>query len=216
MALVFLLLLWCSEVRWTAPPASAWAARLNPQTRAAQQGERRIRLSGEVVHGRSFQAEIARGLMFELKPVAPQPGAIEGWHITVRAQKAAPGCGDFVSVATPPYRFDNPRYLDTGYGNTARDAVSRTPREFYFALTCADYKRMAAQVKRMLWPDSGPVARQDGPSSIPTGKGQFKILEHKIGPAPKTVEGRNLGRIEWLKFDVEITLPPGFGDPTPR
>jgi hypothetical protein len=98
--------------------------------------------------------------MFELKPVAPQPGAIEGWHITVRAQKAAPGCGDFVSVATPPYRFDNPRYLDTGYGNTARDAVSRTPREFYFALTCADYKRMAAQVKRMLWPDSGPVARQ--------------------------------------------------------
>jgi hypothetical protein len=52
----------------------------------------------------------------------------------------AAGGDDLVWVATPPCRSYNPRYLDTSYGITVRQALAHSPREFSFVLNCADYR----------------------------------------------------------------------------
>ena len=175
--------------------------------------EHRARLSGEVSRGSEFRRDIGSGLVFALTPTAMDPGAIEGWDIKVFPKDPPKGerCDDFVWVATPPFRFNNPRYLDTSYGTKAEDAVTWSPREFQFVLNCADYKREEKWVERLLWPynysDEQVQEARAKLGSSPLGKGRLKILDFKISPAEKTAGGVNLGRIDWLKFELEISLP---------
>ncbi|MBI3280710.1 MAG: hypothetical protein HYZ57_12810 [Acidobacteria bacterium] len=135
-------------------------------------GQKPLRFSGEVARGREFRKEIGQGLLFALAPVNYGEG-IEGWQIAVTPQTPASQdgeCHEFSWIATPPYRFQNPRYVDTSYGTTAAEAVKDSPKL----------------------------------GKSPLGTGKLTILEAKI------TEGageQKLGRIEWLKFEVEMRLP---------
>ena len=54
-------------------------------------------------------------------------------------------------VATPPYRFSNPRYVNTGYGITAEAALSWAHREFAFVAEAHDYDTAREALSVLLW-----------------------------------------------------------------
>lgn len=82
------------------------------------------RLTGSVTRGERFEAPFGDSLKFVLEPSIGPPNP-DGWTIRVVGSDPA---HDYLMVATPPYRFGNPRYLDTSCGYSATEAVSWTPR----------------------------------------------------------------------------------------
>ena len=107
------------------------------------------RVEGVVFHGEVYRAEFGDGLLFRLTP-ATNPKNPQGWTIQVLSREG--GMSDYAAVATPPYRSSNPRYLDTGYGIDAEEAVRWKIREFRFVLGDGDFQRMHAALGTALWP----------------------------------------------------------------
>src|SRR5690348_4346832 len=91
-----------------------------------------LKFSGEVSEGQTFRKSLGHGLDFVLAPTTEPE--ITGWTVKVspRDKPLDPECADFLWVVTPPYRFQNARYLDTSYRTTAQEAVRWSPREFSF------------------------------------------------------------------------------------
>jgi hypothetical protein len=159
-----------------------------------------LRFSGEVVRGQEFRKSLGSGLVFRLEPND------SGWAITVIPERAAdPQCRDYVWVVTPPYRSSNARIINTDYGVKATEALKWSPRDFAFVTNCEDFKLEGDRVDRVLWPanyseDEVRKAKEKlGTSSL--GKGSLKIQDSTIASDGK------LGRIERIRFKVEITLP---------
>ena len=157
-----------------------------------------MRFQGQANRGEEFRKEIAPGLICVLRP------SEDGWNITVQpVQKpvAPEGCDDFVWVVTPPYRSSNPRYLETSYGTSAREAVKWSPRELQFVLNVADCKTEGARVERVLWPTNytdKEVSDAEAKLGIsPTAKGVLTILDSRI----------STNKIDWVKLEVAITFP---------
>jgi hypothetical protein len=179
---------------------------------SAASQDRSITFLGEASEGQTFRKSIGHGLDFALMPSS---GWSTGWTIEVLPQgkPSAPECGDFLWVVTPPYHFQNARYLDTQYGITAQEAVRRSPREFSFVLNCADFMKESGRVDRVLWPYS--CSKQDVDDSLaklgtsPLGKGRLWIEGSKITPGHESGTAEDLGAIHWIKFKVEITFPAG-------
>ncbi len=184
---------------------------LFPLDRASARVERQdcnaIRSSGEVVKNQLFEREVGRGLLFRLNP--SQASNPPGWTIELRS-RANPE-NDFLWVATPPYRFMNPRYLDTSYGYSAQQAVQMSERAFNFVLNDSDYEKMTEAVRKLLWPYNHSEAELAEAEKVleetPTGSGRLHILDARLGGEDET-EGR--GWIESLRFEVELCFPePG-------
>jgi hypothetical protein len=157
-----------------------------------------VHFQGQANRGQEFRREIAPSLIFVLRP------SEDGWNITVQPvpKPASPeGCDDFVWVVTPPYRSSNPRYLETSYGMSAREAVEWSPREFQFVLNVADCKTEGTRVERVLWPanytDKEVSDAEAKLGTSPTAKGTFTILDSRISSK----------KIDWVKFEVAITFP---------
>lgn len=167
-----------------------------------------IRFSGEVTRDHEYRKEIGAGLVFVLSPDEDN-----GWTIAV-APKENPNdseCDDYVAVATPPYHGENARFINTSYGVKARDAVKESRREFYFVTNCADNHLEEKWVERIINPGGfSDKEIKEGYAKLgtsPQGKAVLTILDSKTSPAKETVEGVNLGQIDWIKFEVTITLP---------
>ncbi len=172
--------------------------------RAEGKGCNTIRFGGEVVKNQLFEREVGRGLLFRLHPSrASNP---PGWTIELRS-RANPD-NDFLWVATPPYRFMNPRYLDTSYGYSAQQAVQMSERAFNFVLNDADYEKMTEAVRKLLWPYNHSEAELAEAEKVleetPTGSGRLHILDARLGGEDET-NGR--GWIENLRFEVELCVP---------
>jgi len=167
---------------------------------------------GEAVEGQSFRKSIGRGLDFVLQP---NSDGDTGWIIEVSPQvkPSDPDCDDFLWVVTPPYHFENARYLDTEYGIAAQDAVRYSPREFSFVLNCADNQRESKRVDLTIYPSSASEQETDKAlaklGSSPLGTGRLWILDYKITPGHKSGADEDLGAIHWIKFKVEIKFPAG-------
>ncbi len=176
-------------------------------------GVNRISFSGEVSQGQTFRKSIGHGLEFVLMPVSAG-GDITGWTIEVAPQgtPSDPQCNDYVWVVTPPFRFQNARYLDTEYGITAQEAVRASPREFSFVLNCADAKSEQGRLDVVLWPYSYLPRQVDEAlaklGSSPLGKGRLWIEKYRITPGRKSTAGVELGVIHWIKFKVQLEFPP--------
>lgn len=157
-----------------------------------------VKFSGEISRGTSFKKELWRDLVFVLKATDT------GWDISVTGGDAG---ADFVWVVTPPYRFDNPRYLGTVYGHSATDAVAWTPRGFSFVVDQADYATAADAVRKILWPsgasDSEIRTAERTLSLVPRANGLLKIKRAKLSGT----NGAGAARIESLAFEVEIRPP---------
>jgi hypothetical protein len=169
---------------------------------------RTIRFSGEVSRGQTYSREIHPRLEFLLRPSPVEPDGWAGWWIGVAPKtNRAAGCDDLVWVATPPYRSNNPRYLDISYGTTARQALAHSPREFSFVLNCADYRTEERWVARLLWPYSSTgkelTEAREKLGACPLGKGRLWIRDSRI-VSPTAADPERIG---WIRFDVEIDLP---------
>jgi hypothetical protein len=168
-----------------------------------------VRIAGEVTRGKIFQQEIGHDLVFRLAPSADSPDI--GWKIEI-APKKNPDDGpiEFSAVATPPYRIYNPRYLETSFGTSAKDAVKMTPRVFYFVQSVDDEHRAEECLNVTLYPtnvsDEEKVRAIAEQNDIHLGKGELLILKSHIGHGKTMTDA---GTIDYLRFEVDIEFSPG-------
>jgi len=173
--------------------------------------DRTVRFQGEVTRGQEFRKVIGHGLEFVL-----DPKNVDGWMMAVgpvSKSKDAP-CDNFSGIVATPFHGYKATDLNTDYGHTAREAVGYQSREFPFVLNEADCKRELEWGSRIQWsysyPDQEVKEAQEKFGSTASGKARFKILDSKVSAGGDIIEGRDLGKIDWVKFEVEITFPaPG-------
>ncbi len=169
---------------------------------------RPLRFQGEVARGAAFRKEIGHGLVFALRPTN------DGWSIVVEpvAGLEGTGCGDnFASVIAVPMRGYREVDLEATYGNTAKEAVALTPRDVDFVMNAEDCKREEDRRTKLTWPSQYTQklveeAEAKFASSI-SGHAELKVLDSKVSPSGVLVEGKDYGKIDWLKFEVVITFP---------
>ena len=143
----------------------------------------------------------------------PQDGG--GWVIAIEPQSGSndESCRDFSGVVALPLHGEKATDLSLGYGYTAREEVGYPPREFPFVLNEADWKREWEWGKRLRWSYSCPEKEveeaQERFGSLASGKTRFRILDSKVSTGGYIVDVEDLGKIDWVKFQVEITFPPG-------
>lgn len=166
--------------------------------------------AGEVHAGEAFERPFGDGLLFRLRPTEHAPPNPAGWTIEVR--RGEDGAHDFVWVATPPYRFYNPRDLTPSYGESAADVVAMDTRDFGFVRSEEEYETLAGLVRFLLWkPEGMTEARYEAATdSVRTrweamlervGHGRLRITDADVtGPEPHLPGGR----IERLAFRVTL------------
>ncbi|GEM_PF-1465066 len=178
-----------------APPAGASAAKCSWS-----------KFGGEVKRGEAFARPFGRNLVFYLEPNGPAESNPPGWTIGIGHRLYPRPRFDFLMPATPPYRFWNPRYLDTTYGHTAQQAVQITPREFHFFARYADLEAAQQALEKLLW--SGNHSAEDVAqagkqlAALPRFDGRVHLRDARLGG---TEGGKEW--IEWLKFEVEVCEP---------
>ena len=157
----------------------------------------RVVIEGSVKRGEEFSQDFGPGFTFSLK-------GKDVWAIVIT--HATSPDRDLIYPVNPPYRFSNRQYLGPGYGESARDSVGNTPRQFAFVYRPSDIGKAWTDLDRVLWPYNHPEAEVqkaiDDLSHIPTGTVMFEVLSADIGPP---------GSEEWVrrvKFRVTITWPP--------
>lgn len=168
-------------------------------------------LEGEVVAGGSYEHAFGDGLLFRLAPNAPAPPNPPGWTIEVRA--GPEGRHDFVWVATPPYRWSNPRYVDTSYGVDARRAVAWDVRTFGFVADEEEYGALSRAVGFLVSSRPADMTADryrtvaDSVEGLwrtmleRTGRGELRITDAEVSGATPERPG---GRIERLAFTVSL------------
>ena len=159
-------------------------------------------LNGRVDRGDTFRALFGNGLVFLLEPEVI-PGNPQGW--TVRVTTESDPLHDLSFVATPPYRFWNPRYVDTSYGVSAEAALAMSRRDFRFVLTTAQFEAADRAVSSVLWPAGIAKPELEAARSLlerlPARRGTLWIR----GGSAAAPDGENpLGSIEWMEFQVEL------------
>ena len=174
-----------------------------------------ITFSGEVSADKNFDRPFGP-LRFRLN----SEEASAGWWVeVVPAEGANSENAEYVSVVTPPYHFENIRYLDTSYGTRAEDAVKDSPRDFNFVLDQEQFHRAANLVNLGVY--SHPLSENKSEvefdqesqnalaalESLPIGKGRLQILDSRVD---RSTGQDGLGAIEWLKFQVELHVPCNF------
>ena len=160
-----------------------------------------ICFSGEVSDREEFRKTLTPDLVFVLKP---------GWTIAIAPKKTEGDCDELAGVVNAPYRSHRDLYIDMGYGWTAEQEVSHSPREFRFVTNCVDYQTEMNRLQIVLWgyrstPKEYEEARAKlGSSQL--GKGRLWIVDSRINQADGTDDNK-LGKIAWMRFVVEILMP---------
>lgn len=163
---------------------------------------------GEAKRHQDVEQSIGGGLILRLS--ASDDPAIEGWRIEIGPPEAdQPTEGDWAWMLNPPYHYYNARDLTVSYDYTAKMAVEFNPREIRFPLTVAEAAR-ARELVEVLSSNTGPVFDKalKEMETMRSGKAVFKIVDSKLGESGPENGGR--GRIEWLKFELQITFPCDF------
>ena len=162
---------------------------------------RAICFSGTVSEGEEFRKTLNTELEFVLEP---------GWNITIVPKRPEGDCRELASVVNPPYRAHRDLYINTSYGWTAEDEVSASPRVFVFVTNCADYRTESDRLNIVLWPYTvTPQKSEEALAKLgtsPVGKGRLWITDSKISHSHDTLDEKP-GKIEWMRFRVEIRLP---------
>src|SRR5690349_12258348 len=160
--------------------------------------EKPLRFSGEVKAGQSFRKPIGRGLAFVLA------GDEDGWLIDVQPEvPRGEACKGYSTVIATPLHGYTENDLNVTYGVSAADAVKR-PRMVEFVLDQAACRVESQRLEIVSHPGSFSDAEVESArqtfGTSPTGKATVRILHSKISAQDK---------IEWIKFEVTITFPPG-------
>ena len=163
------------------------------------------RFTAEVSRGQEFRRDIGAGLEFVLKPTE------SGWMISIVPKAQCVEHEDWAAVVNAPYRNYNALHLDASYGTTVQEAVGINPREFVFVTTCDDYRQEARRLDIALWPYNHTQQEVDDAmarlATSPLGKARLTILSSKVSPADQAIEGKNYGKIDSLKFRLDVAPP---------
>ncbi len=192
---------------------------------------KRVTVPGEVRYGEAFERTIGGGLEVYLQPIA------SGWILRVRPVGGMVLEHDYAELATPPYNSVTPLSISTDFSFRAQDAVGWNPRAFRFAPDRAAYERLrAAYTKMMAAGTNPPAAAQMELAQLvtQTEEGTFRILDSRLIPGtadqwvqagtvashftttahtleqPADGKGTPLGRLVWLRFQVELDMPRSF------
>lgn len=174
-----------------------------------------VRFQSEVSRGHDFREPIGHGLVLIFASTG------DGWEIRVAPQTVTDReCEDFSWVVNLPVRSYNALHLNPSYGVTAKEAVGMSPRDFNFVLTCAGYKRESTYMRLLTGslpigavpPSEKYIAEAEKKlGTSPQGHGKLWIEQYRISAAPESVEGKNYGQIDWIRFRVEIRFPENAG-----
>ena len=160
-----------------------------------------ICFSGKVSQGEQFRRALNTELDFVLE---------RGWTIAIVPKRPEGDCREFASVVNPPYSAHRPIYIDTGYGWTAEDETSDSPREFQFVTNCTDYRIESKRLNIVLWPYTAtPQEDKEALAKLGTsllGNGRLWITDSRISHSGDTPDEKP-GQIECMTFSVEIRLP---------
>ena len=149
---------------------------------------------GEVRAGQLYERRLGR-FVFRLRPDDnPNLPTSIGWHIRVFDGQRS----DDLSQFTLPYRGPNDRDVFAWFdadGNL-HNAPARE-RTFYFS----------PEVGRSIrWEDDGEKRRRNQQRIENYGRGDFDILEYRVGPA---IRGVAAVPFTWIKFAGCLTWPEG-------
>jgi hypothetical protein len=168
--------------------------------------EKPLKFAGELKAGQSFRKPIGRGLVFVLK------GDDDGWTIEVQPEiPRGESCRNYSTVIATPLRGYTENDLSVSYGLSAEEAMKRSPRQVAFVLDEAACKQEFQRASRLSWPQSYSKAEvQDALDKFGTssgGRATLRIVQSKVSPTGElTKEGKDLGKIDSIKFEVEIVF----------
>jgi hypothetical protein len=88
--------------------------------------------------------------------------------------------------------------------------VSYSPREFRFVTNCGDYRTESGRLNIVMWSYAATQQKYEEAmaklGTSPPGTGHLWIADSKIDRSRDTPADK-LGKITWMRFSVEITLP---------
>jgi len=178
-----------------------------------------LTFTGEATLREPFEREIGHNLIFRLVPTVGDEDS--GWNISIVPKSGSPD-DEFCGIATPPYHFYNPRYLDTSYATSAKDAVAFNPRQFNFVLTHEDNQVAGEYVNMTIYRNHATKEDfeeiDDKAAKVEVGTGELQILNSRISPGNSENE---TGKIEWIQFLVKLKFHSGMNmtdvlDPSTR
>src|SRR5262249_61681676 len=113
----------------------------------------------------------------------------------------------------PPSGSRNRLNVGPGYGESARESISNTPRELGFIYRPDDVATAWSDLEKILWPYTVAEVEAeralDELARIPTGTVTFEILSADVGPDENRPGADECVRL--LKFRATITWPQGAG-----
>jgi hypothetical protein len=209
-----------------------WAFTLAPLHAAPKPPACRMAvIEGELNAGQEFTQLLGNGLKLWFQPVA------SGWILRVVPASGPPGDHDYAELATPPYQSVTPLSLSTDFAFRAQDAVGWNPRRFRFAASRAEFDRLDELYQQLIHAGATPPATLETELAAEVGQaaaGKLTILDARLVPGmadqwrmaaavsqrfPQTAhtlvpppDGKDspLGKLVWIRFRVELELPPGF------
>jgi len=188
-------------------------------------------IEGELNAGQPFSQPIGGGLKVYFQALP------SGWILRVLPASGPVGQHDYAELATPPYQSVSPLAISTDFAFRAQDAIGWNPRRFRFATSAASFRSLEqVYVKFIAAGLTPPDALQAelAHQISQTSEGTFSILdsrlvggtadqwrmaaavaEHFDSTAHTLVQEPDgttspLGRIVWLRFRLELNIPPGF------
>lgn len=198
---------------------------------APRQGCRGVLIEGEVNAGEPYNRVIGNGLKVYLQPIH------SGWILRVLPVSGLRGEHDYAELATPPYESVTPLSVSTDFAFRAQDAVGWNPRRFRFATSAEDFERL--EKAWLAFEHAGatppaPLQVELSSEIAQASEGTFTILDSRLIPGTadqwkmaaavashftstahtlvQEPEGRTtpLGKLVWLRFRIDLTLPAGF------
>ena len=188
-------------------------------------------IEGELNAGQPFSQPIGGGLKVYFQAIP------SGWILRVVPASGPMGDHDYAELATPPYQSVTPLAISTDFAFRAQDAIGWNPRRFRFATSAASFRSLEQVYLRFIAagltpPDAlqAELAHQIAQTSeatftivdsrlVPGNADQWKmaaaVAEHFTSTAHTLVQEPGgatslLGRIVWLRFRLELDVPPGF------
>jgi len=181
--------------------------------------------------GQAFTQPLGSGLKVWFQPIS------SGWILRIVPATGPLPDHDYAELATPPYQSVTPLSISTDFSFRAQDAIGWNPRRFHFATSAADFAQLEQAYREFVAAGATPPERVQSELAhriARSSEGTFTIVDSKLVPgtadqwrmaaavashfettAHTLVEEPNhttsgLGRVVWLRFQLNLDLPPGF------
>ncbi len=188
-------------------------------------------IEGELTAGKEFTRPVGNGLRLWFQPIT------SGWILRVVPAVGPIGIHDYAELATPPYQSVTPLSLSTDFAFRAQDAVGWNPRRFKYATSAESFLRLSDVYGQFIQAGATPPAplqvqlsdeiskASDGKLTIVDAKlvggmadqwreagavsQRFTTTAHTLVDPPDGHPSA-LGKLLWVRFRIEMDVPPGF------